>query len=156
MGSIESSLYSIGLSYDAMFQGGWSGTGQSVATLQDAYDAGPLGQTQHESGVYYYGTRGALVVSTGAMLLAGVVEAAIAAGCPTFSFAFSSSHVAFGVTTAGETAWFNGLAVRGGSMIVNEYFAAAVRLRSDCTVQDTSLVYRSECRNRLGLDRTRW
>ncbi len=46
-------------------------------TWEDIYNRGPLGQTQQDNGVYYYGTRGAIGVAT---LAASAASAASVAG----------------------------------------------------------------------------
>jgi RHS repeat-associated protein len=70
--SIWHSVSSIGISFEAMAMAlsPWSTPGSYNRLMLRAYELGPLGQTKNSSGVYYYGTRGALAVSTVSITLA--------------------------------------------------------------------------------------
>ena len=59
---------------------------------------------------------------TGAIDLTAIVLAAFWSG-PTYSVAFNSSHVAFGINATGETVWFNGIMGAEGGIAVDEFFA---------------------------------
>jgi RHS repeat-associated protein len=62
--SLGNSIYSIGLTYKGIYQYATGNFPAAYNTFDEAYERGPLGQTQNSSGVYYYGTRGALGVAT--------------------------------------------------------------------------------------------
>lgn len=72
--SLGSSLWSMGQTYKGIYQ--WlTGDPGYNTTLLNAYAAGPLGQTQNSSGIYWWGTRGALGVATAATAAATGVMA---------------------------------------------------------------------------------
>jgi len=87
-GSFKGSLYSMGLTYKGIWQGGVSGTGESVATLQDAYDVGIFGQTDNADPVIKWGTRGAVGVATATGVTAsGLMIAGVGGGLATLNSA---------------------------------------------------------------------
>jgi RHS repeat-associated protein len=112
--SFGSSLWSIKQGIVGTWQ--WAtGNPASIDTFQSAYEAGPLGQTQNSSGIYYWGTRVSLGVSVGAIAAAGGVGIWEAAGGATYSIGIGTSAsggatVVFGTSPYGAgvagTTWY--------------------------------------------------
>ena len=125
--SFGNSLWSIGQAYYALGQGGFSGTGQSAQTLQDAYDQGIFGQTKDAGGVTYYGTRGAIGIATVAAAAAGSVltyDALLATGSGqiTATELYGQTHVVY--AEAGGS-MFHALGATGSVEIVGVTSAKA-------------------------------
>jgi hypothetical protein len=81
--SLSNSWGSMQDTYTSLMLGAMGHDQEAQEFMDRAYNRGPLGQTQNSSGVYYYGTRGALVVATAAGTMAGgvlIYEGVLATG----------------------------------------------------------------------------
>jgi RHS repeat-associated protein len=113
-GSLGNSFWSIGAAYWALFTG-------NDALMEEAYQAGPLGQTENGPAWVRNWTRGALGVATAATVLAVGAMAWGALGLPTFNVGISFGgpygfHTIYGTTVGGHTVWANATGHAIGSM----------------------------------------
>jgi len=116
--SVGNSIWSMGQTYVGIYQQA-TGNPQYIATYNNAYQAGPLGQTQNSSGVYYYGTRGAIAVSCAAMAGATMAWSWAAAGGATWGVGWTPGTYWYGHVVFGASPW------GGGAMLWYSYVGPA-------------------------------